>query len=129
MYLREKLDEKKLIKTKIKELRNNLLHGTSDEIVKVLLLNIDLIQNINLVINKVNQQTMLNIGNTSISITTAVEIRKAINIKINIITELINSNNEVLDILILMEQRDMFMEEYNSINNAIRMLDWSIKID
>ncbi|RLI63725.1 MAG: hypothetical protein DRO67_05300 [Candidatus Asgardarchaeum californiense] len=132
MYLREKLDEKKLIKIKIKELENNILYGDSqskDSIVKVLLSYIDDLQNINLILNKVNQQTELLIGKTKITIATAVEIRKAIKTKIDVITRLIEENDSKLDIIILIEQRDKLMDEYNSINNSIRMMDWSVKLD
>ena len=132
MYLREKLDKKQLIKTKIKELENSILYSskdTSDLIVKALLAYIDDFQNINLILNKVNQQTTLLIGTTKITVTTAVEIRKAIKTKVDVITKLIEKNNDQLDILILIEQRDKLIDEYNSINNAIRMMDWSVKID
>jgi len=132
MYLREKLDEKKLIEIKINELENNILYGYSeskDSIVKVLLSYIDDLQNINLILNKVNQQTELLIGKTKITTATAVEIRKAIKTKIDVITKLIEENDSKLDIIILIEQRDRLIDEYNSINNSIRMMDWSVKLD
>lgn len=133
MYLREKLDKKELIKLKIKELRDSLLVNTniakSDEIVKVLLDYIDVLQNINLIINKVNQQTIINIGDSSITVAVAIEIRKAIKTKISVITSLMATDNKVLDILILLKQRDDLIEEYNGINNTIRIADWSVKLD
>lgn len=133
MYLREKLDERKLIKTKIKELKHCLLSELDiveeNETVEALLSYVDLLQNINLVINKVNQQTIISIGDTEISTTVAVEIRKAIKTKINVITQLINNTGKKLNILILMKQRDILIEEYNSINNTIRLTDWRIKLD
>jgi len=132
MYLREKLDEKELIKIKIKELQNSIMVNTNDandNVVKALLVYIDDLQNINLILDRVNHQTTLLVGSTDIDISTAVEIRRAINSKINVITRLINKDTSKLDVLVLVEQRDKLIVEYNSINNAIRRMDWSVKLD
>jgi len=132
MYLREKLDEKELIKTKIEELNIHVLHTSNivnDEVVSHLLSCIDDLQNINLILDKVNQQTKLLVGKTEITISTAVEIRNAIKSKIDVITKLITKDENKLDILNLIKQRDGIIEEYNSINNAIRLIDWSVKLD
>ena len=133
MYLREKLDEKELIRNKIIELQHSLLVGfditENDKVVKVLLEYIDILQNINLIINKVNQQAMLNVGENKISIFTAIEIRKAIKAKIDVITSLIADNNKGLDILVLIDQRDALIVEHNGIDSVIRITDWSVLID
>ncbi len=132
MYLREKLDEKELIKIKIKELQNSIMVNTNDandNVVKALLVYIDDLQNINLILDRVNHQTTLLVGSTDIDISTAVEIRRAINSKINVITRLINKDTSKLDVLVLVEQRDKLIVEYDSINNAIRRMDWSVKLD
>ena len=131
MFLRQELDKRKIIKNKIKELKSWIARSTeqpNDELMKVLLANIDKLQNINLLINKINQQTQITIGGTQLSLITAIEIRDTIKSKIDIITDLINTN-DYLDIITLLEQRDNFIDEYNSINSTIRITDWNIKLD
>lgn len=131
MYLREKLDELTVLNKKVVELKTNILINTSedkDALVKELLIYYDDIQNIKLVLAKVNNQTMVNVGQTQIDIITAVTIRDNIKNKINLISDIIKSN-ATLDILTLLDQRDALLEEYNSINKSIRLSDWSIKLD
>jgi len=131
MYLREKLDELNILNKKAAELKASILINASeneDDLVKELLIYYDDIQNIKLVLAKVNSQTTVNIGQTKIDVTTAVTIRNNIKNKINLISDIIKSNT-TLNILTLMAQRDGLLGEYNSINKSIRLADWSIKLD
>ncbi len=129
MFLRQTLDKRKNIKNKIKELKGWLLRSApSDELIALLLVQFDELQNINLLINKVNQQTVIMIGGTQTSLTTAIEIRDTIKSKIDLITDLIATNTS-LDMTSLLEQRDKLMAEYDSINGSIRLTDWNIKLD
>jgi hypothetical protein len=129
MFLRQKLDNRKNIKNKIKELKGWLLRSApSDELIKLLLVQLDGLQNTNLLIDKVNQQTLVKIGGTQTNLATAVEIRNTIKSKIDLITDLIATNTS-LDITSLLEQRDNFMEEFNSLDGVIRVTDWNINLD
>lgn len=135
MYLREKLDELDLIKNKIFELKNyvcqrsNLTDEERDNIVKDIIGYIDKIQNIKLVLNKVNNQTTVEIANSELDLKTAVIIKNSIKEKIDLITDFINNSNNNLDVLTLMSQRDELINEFDAVNNSIRIADWSIKID
>lgn len=135
MYLREKLDELDLIKNKIFELKNhvcqrsNLTDEERDNIVKDIIDYIDKIQNIKLVLNKVNNQTIVEIANSELDLKTAVIIKNSIKEKIDLITDFINNSNNNLDVLTLMSQRDELINEFDAVNNSIRIADWSIKID
>jgi len=131
MYLREKLDELKLLKQKVNELEFyvcNNINVDKDGLVKALLSYIEDIQNIRLILDKINSQTLLNVGTSKIDTNTAVIIRNTLNTKVELITSIIK-NNTALDILTLIEQRDSLIEEYNAINKAIRLADWSVQID
>jgi hypothetical protein len=129
MFLRQKLDNRKNIKNKIKELKGWLLRSApSDELIKLLLVQLDGLQNTNLLIDKVNQQTLVKIGGAKTNLATAVEIRNTIKSKIDLITDLIATNTS-LDITSLLEQRDNFMEEFNSLDGVIRVTDWNINLD
>lgn len=135
MYLREKLDELDLIKNKVFELKNyvcqksNLTDEERDDIVKDILDYIDKIQNIKLVLNKVNNQTTVEIANSKLDLKTAVIIKNSIKEKIDLITDFINNNNNDLDVLTLISQRDELINEFNTVNNSIRIADWSVNID
>lgn len=134
MFLREKLDMKLELEEKIEELESilnrHLLSDVDsiDKMVKKLLNYIDDLQNLKLTINSANIQTNINIGESKISISTAVEVRKSVKKKINLLNTLIEVQNN-LDIFELMNQRDSFMKEFNSIDRLIRLTDWSVKLD
>jgi len=131
MYLREKLDELKLLKQKIAELEFYVCNSNTDkkdDLVKAVLSYIEDVQNIKLILNKVNNQSLINVGTSKIDTNTAIIIRNTLNTKINLISSIIK-NNTALDILTLVEQRDALIEEYNAINKAIRLADWSVQID
>jgi len=135
MYLREKIDELKNLKQKIKELTHylssngdTLTNEQINSVVKYLLKCIEDTQNIYLILNKVNSQTTISIGTSKIDVNKAVIIRDTISKKINLITNLLE-NNKLLDVINLIGDRDPLLAEYNSINNAIRIADWSVKID
>jgi len=132
MYLKEKLNELDILKQKIMELHHSLL-SISDEqekdvLADALFKSIDELQNTKIIIDKVNSQTMINVGGTTISISTAIIIRDNLKRKIDVISDIIRSNT-VLDTLTLMSQRDSFFVEYNSINKSIMLADWGINID
>ena len=131
MFLLQKLDEKKLLKIKIVELKKNVLRFTvdQDELIKNLLILFDKLQTINLILNKVNSESILNIAGTELSLSTAVEIRRTLQSKIDIISELINAGGDTLDLMILIEQTDSIIEEFVIIDTAIRQADWNIKIE
>lgn len=132
MYLREKLDELRILKQKSDELRFSILRSSNeaekDSLVKALLKCMDDIQNIKLILSKVNNQTSMAIGQSKIDITTAVIIRDNLDAKIKLISNIITGDS-ALNILTLMEQRDALLVEYNSINKTIRLTDWSVTLD
>jgi hypothetical protein len=134
MYLREKLDERILLKQKINELRRKLSSGLVNEIeangIVVVLLNyINKLQTINLILIQANTQSKISIGDTEVTLSTAIELREAIELKVAVITELIGSDNKSLDIITLQKQRDGLLHEFVSIDSAIRQLDWRVTID
>ena len=132
MYLREKLEELKMLRQKVKELSSNLLvtsdERKKDDLAKALFKSMDDIQNIKLILAKVNMQTQIEIGETSINTSTAVIIRDNLKCKIDLISDIIHSNTG-LDVLALIKQRDVLLTEYNSINKSIRLMDWSVSLD
>jgi len=131
MFLRQKLDERKFLKVKIKELKENILCFTNeqDELIKELLILFDRLQTINLVLNKVNYESAIVIADTELSLNTAVELRNTLQSKIDMMNGLISVCEGNLDVMALMEQRDDVIEEFMVIDSAIRQADWNIKIE
>ena len=134
MYLREKLDERILLKQKINELRKRLStefvnEREANDIVVVLLEHINQLQTINLILSQANNQSQITIGTTELTLNTAIEIRKAIQLKVDVITDLISVDNKHLDLVSLQRQRDGLLKEFTSIDSTIRQLDWRVSID
>ena len=134
MYLKEKIKELNELKIKLNLLKkyvnnkNNLESDYNNKVITKLFNTLENIQNAKLVIRKINSQTNISIGNSSVDLNTAVIIRDTLKEKINTITELIDNNTD-LDIISLIEQRDAFIEELDSIGVLISITDWSVKID
>ena len=131
MFLRQKLDERKWVKCKISELRQSALKFTEhqDDVLKQLLSLLDKLQTINLVIHKVNNNSVIEIAGTKVTLNTAIELRNTIKTKIGIMSELIVADTGKLDILALMGQRDNMLAEYSALDSAINQADWKIQID
>lgn len=131
MFLHQKLDERKWIKIKILELKNNALKFNTDQdnLLKQLLVLLDKLQTMNLIIHKVNNDSIIEISGTKLNLNTAIELRNTVKAKIDIISELIKANVEKLDVLALMAQRDNMLAEYSALDSAINQADWKIQID
>lgn len=132
MFLRQKLDEREFLKIKINELKSNILHFTDDQnnLIEQLLGLFDKLQTINLILNRVNYESIISIAGTQLSLATAIEIRTTLKSKIDIISELISKcYDSDLDLMTLMSQRDTIIEEFSTIDSAIRQADWHIKIE
>jgi len=134
MFLREKLDQRRVVKNKIAELES-VLHNkcgciseSINSIVELLLNCIEELQTLNLIIHNANNQYKIIVGSSKVSLSTAIEIRDTINKKMSILTDLISGNND-LDIIDLLSKRDVLLEEYNGINRLIRLADWSVQVD
>lgn len=131
MYLREKLDERLRLKNQISILSDMVEKDLPDRdvILSLLLSAMEDLQNMNLIIAKINHQTEIAIGKASIPVSMAVEIRKTLAAKLNLIFGMMRSNNGSLDVKDLVGKIKPIQEEFNSIDTAIRLSDWSIIID
>ena len=131
MFLSQKLAERKLLKIKINELKENILCFTDeqDELIKQLLILLDKLQTTNLVLHKVNSESIISIAGTQLALSTAIELRKTLKSKIDMMSDLISSSKGTLNLLALMEQRDGVLEEFMVIDSAIKQADWNIKIE
>ncbi len=127
MYLYELVDQKKVLDIKIQELKVMLEVDPKDEIAKELLDLLEIRQAKVINISLANSGSNITIGNTKTTVTAAVVVRDTIKSKIDILTNIINSDNS-LDKLSLIRQRDKYFEEYTFIDMAIKRNDLTVTL-
>jgi hypothetical protein len=135
MVLAEVLIEMRNLGLKIRQLKE-YLHRTAnhdaklaDEATIKLLDLLDKHRSHLILINKVNNNIEVVIGDSKVSLANAILITKTMERKIELLDSLIENEGSVLDIFSLMEQRDILMEEYTTISNGLKSIEWSTKID
>ena len=135
MVLAEVLIEKDNLKTKIKQLEEYLFKiavrnsKLADRATSKLLDLIDKYRSHLILINKVSNETNVSIGGSNVSLANAVLIAKTMERKIDLINRLIDSEDVVLDIFDLMDQRDKLLDEYTTISNSLKAIEWDTKVD
>lgn len=129
MNLRDLIYKKNLLDIKIQELRNILNKLPQDDVAKELVVLLDERQQVVLNIKNANSQCYLTIGSNKFDLNSAVIIRDSIQRKVDILTELINSESDhSLDRMQLIEQRDKFMEDFTLLDMNIVNMDINTRI-
>ena len=82
-----------------------------------------------ILINKVNNATKVSIGSSKVSLANAIILLKTTERKVDLLNSLIENEQGVLDVFDLMVQRDSLLEEYTTISNGLKVIEWSTKID
>jgi len=135
MVLAEILIEMNNLKKKISQLRFYIEKVSSrdskstDNAISKLLGLLDKYRSHLILINRVNNETIVSIGESKLSLANAIIILKTIEDKINLLDKLIDNEECVLDVLSLIEQRDKLLEEYTAISKEIKHQEWGIEID
>lgn len=139
MFIGELLIRRKTVKHKIKELRNFIQNLTasgeqdnSDLHRKALNMLFDLLdkyQDYSIILDKVNNDTFINIGESAINISNTIRLRNTIKGKMDVLSDSINGSDYSIDIFSLIEQRDKLMEEYILIDRSITTSDWAKEHD
>lgn len=129
MVLRELIHQKKILDKKILELQKMLEYMPNDDIASELIAFIERRQSKLISIDVANRRARLNIGGQEVDVATAVKIRDTLELKINTLTKIINSDNDyALDRIELMKQRDNFYNDYIILDNAILQSDLNTKV-
>lgn len=138
MFIGELLIRKKGVKEKILELRS-FIQDLTDSIVdntdlhsKALSMLFDLLdkyQDYSIMIEKVNTENKIVIGESEISIANAIKLRNTIKGKIDVLSDSINGSDYSIDVFDLMIKRDTLIEEHVLINREITISDWGIDIE
>jgi len=133
MLLSELLIRKNNIKIRINELRDYIEHEKDiadlNEIINEIFRLEDKYQKYSLVLNKISSTYEVDIGSNKVKLSTAIRLRKAVKRKMDALTGLINNNRVRIDVLDLINQRNILLEEYLIYNKAIVLNDWSTNVD
>jgi hypothetical protein len=134
MFLKDKLNRKYEVKKRIDELRalisKDAFKNTEevDEAVRIILNYLDELQDLNLLIRSANNQAQMDVGESRISLNTAVEVRNTLNKKLGVINDLIDEGHG-LNMFELLDKRNGIANEYNNICRLIDITDWSVKLE
>jgi len=82
-----------------------------------------------ILVNKVNNKVEVTIGSSKVSLANAIIILKTTKRKVDLLDSLIENEHGVLDVFDLMIQRDKLLEEYTTISNGLKVIEWSTEID
>lgn len=123
MYLRDLINKNENLNLKIKEIVKILKRDPDNDIATRLIELIDERQRNLIDINSANSQCKLKIGKQEISLNAAVIIRDTMKLKVDVLTELIASDECALDKLALISQRDTLFEDFSLLSMSIINMD------
>ena len=137
MVLAEVLIEKYNLERKISQLNDYVFkmskvsRGETDKAVKQLIELVDKHRSHLILLNKINNKIEVVIGDTKVSLANAILITKTMNYKIDLLNGLIDGCDgaDTLDFFDLLDQRDKLLEEYITISNGLKSIEWSTEID
>ena len=134
MVLAEVLIEMENLRQKIRQLED-YLHRTAgqnatlaDQATTKLLDLLDKHRSHLILVNKINNDMEVAIGDQKVSLANAILITKTMRRKVDLLNSLIEMDS-VLDVFDLIEQRDKLLLEYTQISNGLMTIEWSTNVD
>jgi hypothetical protein len=135
MYLGEMINEMQHLEFKITQLEQlffKVAKSDSDkanEIIKKLFDHIDKYRSHLIILNKLNNEKEITIGDSKINLANAVLLKKTLKHKIELLNKLIVDDTSYTDVQSLIENRDKFHLEYKTIATELESFEWRTKID
>jgi hypothetical protein len=135
MVLAEVLVEMDNLKRKIGQLDKYLKTVTGsdqkleDKIITMLLDLLDKYRSHLILVNRVNNDVEVFIGDTKTSLANAVIIADTIERKIDILNSLIDNKDVAFDLFDLINNRNKLLDEHTTIKNSLRKTEWKVKVD
>jgi len=134
MVLAEVIIESRNIKQKIKQLESYLDKITEDSdkvdlTTKKLIDLFDKYRSHLILINTINNDVKMVVGDSEISLANTLLIIKTMKRKIDLLDRLIKTKYNFLDVFSLMEQRDKISIEYTTILNKLKYTGWVTNVD
>jgi hypothetical protein len=137
MLVGELILRKRILKRNVEDVKKYLAkkeetssRATYTEFMDQLFGYIEQVRSHDVILNRSNEITSIEIGKKEVSVSDAVYIREAIFKKINIMSSMIEHNTtRDLDIFNLISERDKLFEEYLYISTLVNKSDWSTEIE
>jgi hypothetical protein len=134
MVLAEVIIESRNIKQKIKQLESYLDKITEDSdkvdlATKKLIDLFDKYRSHLILINTINNDVKMVVGDSEVSIANTLLIIKTMKRKVDLLNNLINTKDDFLDVFKLMDKRDQLFVEYTSILNKLKYTEWVTNVD
>lgn len=82
-----------------------------------------------ILINTINNDVKMVVGDSELSIANTLLIVKTMKRKIDLLNNLINTKEDFLDVFKLMDQRDKLLIEYTTIINKLKYIEWVTEVD
>lgn len=133
MFIGELLIKRNHVKMQINEFKKYLysdepISDINDVLDKLFTLE-DKHQQYSVVLDDINMNTEIQFGDNKVIIANMIKLRDTTSNKIDVFTELIDSNKSSLNIINLIDQRANLVEEYILLNKTISTNDWQVEID
>jgi hypothetical protein len=133
MFIGELLIKRNHVKMQINEFKKYLysdepISDINDVLDKLFTLE-DKYQQYSVVLDDINMNTEIKFGDNKVIIANMIKLRDTTSNKIDVFTELIDSNKSSLNIINLIDQRANLVEEYILLSKAINLNDWKVEID
>jgi hypothetical protein len=90
---------------------------------------LDKYQDYSIMLEKINIENKIVIGESEINVANAIKLRNTIKGKIDVLSDSINGSDYSIDVFDLMAKRDTLTEEHILINKTITISDWDIDIE
>jgi len=137
MLVGELILRKRVLKRNIEDVKKYLARkeetssrATYTDFIDQLFGYIEQVRSHEVILNRSNEETNIELGEKKINVSDAVHIREAIFKKINVISSMIENNTtRDLDIFNLITERDKLFEEYLYISTLVNKSDWSTEIE
>jgi hypothetical protein len=135
MVLAEIIIEARNIKQKIEQLESYLDKITIANVDKIDIATkrlIDLFDKYRshlILINTINNDVKMVVGDSELSIANTLLIVKTMKKKIDLLNNLIDTKEDFLDVFELMDKRDVLLVEHTTLTNKLKYMEWVTNID
>jgi len=126
--LSEVIAKKRVLDKRISELKRVIIREQDNNLVEELVALLEIRQSHLINIEAANNVSQIKLGGTPVSIAAAIQLKNTIKEKINILTSLIENEDQKLDILELQKQRDKYFDEYILLSAGIARNDLEVTI-
>ena len=140
MLVSELLLKKAYLEDKVKELKSSIANlarleaykGKAEQykaLLEELFVCIDTLNTYKIILDRHNSSTKIKSEPKDIELATAIRLMKALENKLDTLTDVINSGDPNINTLVFMGQRENLLDEYLALVKLVKQSDWNSNID